>query len=63
MPMCEIKLYQLLHKNPKLIICLNRFITYPFKTEHTHNPHSEIYLSQYGIIPPIQVNNNIVMDF
>ena len=35
MPMCEIELNQLLHKNPELIDCLNRFI-YPFIQEYNH---------------------------
>ena len=51
--MFEIKLNQLLHKNPELINCLNKFIAYPFIEEYAHIPYSEIYLSQYGIIAPI----------
>ena len=35
MPMCEIKLNQLLHKNPELINCLNIFITYQFTAKYT----------------------------
>ena len=30
MPICEIKLNQLLHKNPELIIFLSRFTILPF---------------------------------
>ena len=44
MPMCEIKLNQLLHKNPEIINCLNRFLTYPFFTEYAHIPYSDKYL-------------------
>ena len=50
--MCEIKLNQLLHKNPELTNCLNRFITFPFIKEYAHIAYSENYLSQYGIITP-----------
>ena len=63
MPMCENKLNQLLHKNPELINCLNRFITYSFIKEYAHIPYSKIYLSQYGIITPFQLHKNIDMDF
>ena len=53
MPTCEIKLNQLLHKNPETINCLNRFITYPLFKEYALIPCSENYLSQYGINTPI----------
>ena len=53
MPMCEININQLLHKNPGLINCLERFISYPFIKEHAHIPYSEHYLSQKGTITPI----------
>ena len=53
MPMCENKLNQLVHKNPELINCLNRPITYPFFKEYAHIPYSEYYLSEYNIITPI----------
>ena len=53
MPMCEIKLNQLLHKNPELINCFDRFLTYPFINEFAHIPNSNYYLSQYGISAPI----------
>ena len=53
MPMCEIKLNQLLHENPELKKSLNRFITYPFFEECTHIPYSKNYLSVYGIFTHI----------
>ena len=48
--MCENELNQLLHKNPEVIYCFNRFITYPFKKEYAHIPYSENYLSESGLI-------------
>ena len=36
-PMCEIKINQLLHKNPKTIYSPNRFTIYPFNQEHAYN--------------------------
>ena len=53
MTVCDIKIIQILHKNPELINCLNRFIFYPFIEEYAHIPYSQNYLSQYGIIAPI----------
>ena len=63
MPMIEIKLNQLLHKNPQILIYLNSFITFAFIEEYAEIPYSEKYLSQYGRLTPIQVKNNIDMDF
>ena len=37
-PVCEINLNQLLHENPELINCPNRFVTYAFITEYAHIP-------------------------
>ena len=53
MLLCEIKLNQILHKNPKLINCFNRFITYPFFNEDMHIPYSKYHLSQNCTITPI----------
>ena len=58
MPMCEIILHQLPHKNAELKICPNRFVTYPFVKEYAHIPYSENYLSHYSIIIPIKYNFN-----
>ena len=49
----EIKINHLLDKNPELLNCLDRYITYPFIEKDTHIPYPEIYLAQCGIITPI----------
>ena len=48
--MCEIKLNQILHKNPELINCLIDLLLIRLLKS---TPYSEYYLSQYGIIAPI----------
>ena len=39
--MCEIRLNQLLHKNPKLIYSLDRFTIYPFFQKNAYIPAEE----------------------
>ena len=36
--MCEVKLNQLLQKNPELINCHDRFINFPFIADYAHIP-------------------------
>ena len=55
MPMCEIKLNQILHKNPDSLNCPNRLIINPFIQKYAHIPYSGNYLSQYGV--NISTNN------
>ena len=44
MPMCEIKLNQLLHKTPQFTNSLNKIIIYPFIQECADISAGEIYI-------------------
>ena len=44
MPMGEIKLNEILARNPKLINCLNRYTSHPMIRKNSHIPHPhELY--------------------
>ena len=48
MPMCEIKLNQLLYKTPQFTNSLNKFIIYPFIQEYADISAGEIYIIKYS---------------
>ena len=56
MPMCEIKLNQILYKNPELINSLNRCTIYPYIHEYAHFPAPVNFFPQLQLLEPGKYN-------